>query len=114
MRRMFGASSMSHVPTGVDIGDFAPPPEKPTGAGLVFVGSMDWAPNVDGMLYFIAEILPRIRLKRPDSRVAIVGRARRRRKSLEAAAGDPLITVTGTVPDVRPVSVGRGCSNRAN
>ena len=32
-----------------------------TVADLVFVGSMDWLPNVDGVLYFVSEVLPLIR-----------------------------------------------------
>jgi hypothetical protein len=48
-------------------------------ADLVFVGSMDWMPNSDGMLYFMREILPLIRAKRQNCSVAIVGRQPGRR-----------------------------------
>ena len=100
-RREFGVSRVSAIPTGVDLESFAPPPEVEAGADLVFVGSMDWEPNIDGMSYFVSEILPRIRRRRPDCSVAIVGRdplpAIR-----ELAQRDPLISVTGTVPDIRP------------
>lgn len=101
MREMFGVSRVSHVPTGVDTEYFAPPPDAPLRHDLVFVGSMDWAPNVDGMLHFLAEVLPLIRRERPDCRVAIVGRTPGK-EMLEAAARDPLLTVTGTIPDIRP------------
>jgi polysaccharide biosynthesis protein PslH len=101
MRTMFGVEHVSHIPTGVDLDYFAPAAESPLRYDLVFVGSMDWAPNVDGMLYFIAEVLPLIRRERPECRVAIVGRTPGK-EIVEAGARDPWITVTGTVPDIRP------------
>jgi glycosyltransferase involved in cell wall biosynthesis len=61
---------------------------------------MDWAPNVDGMLWFIGEILPAIRRECAGCSVAIVGRDPAK-EIVDAAARDPLITVTGTVDDIR-------------
>lgn len=101
MRSLFGVTRVSDVPTGVDVAHFAPPAAAQTKHDLVFVGSMDWMPNVDGMLYFISDVLPLIRRELPDCRVAIVGRTPGN-EILDAAARDPLITVTGTVPDTRP------------
>src|SRR4029077_3299230 len=56
MREMFGLPEVSYVDTGVDIGHFAPQPSPPK-ADLVFVGSMDWRPNIDGVQYFVRFIL---------------------------------------------------------
>jgi glycosyltransferase involved in cell wall biosynthesis len=100
MRKEFGATRVTAIPTGVDLEYFAPREQAPV-ADLVFVGSMDWLPNIDGMAYFTSEILPLIRRRRPECSVAVVGRdpvppVR------EMAARDRLLTVTGTVPDVRP------------
>jgi glycosyltransferase involved in cell wall biosynthesis len=102
MGKLFGVTRVSEIPTGVNIEYFQPPPH-PEGAGadLVFVGSMDWLPNVDGILYFASEILPLVRRHRPDCTLAIVGRTPPP-KILELAERDPLIRVTGTVPDIRP------------
>lgn len=62
---------------------------------------MDWLPNMDGIRYFVREILPLIRRRRPETTLAIVGRTPP--PAIQAlAAADRLITVTGTVPDVRP------------
>jgi glycosyltransferase involved in cell wall biosynthesis len=102
MRRLFGVTRVSEIPTGVNIDYFMPPNERPMDrADLVFVGSMDWLPNVDGVLYFAREVLPIIRRKRPDCSVAIVGRIPPPKIS-ELAANDKRIQVTGTVPDIRP------------
>ena len=102
MRRLFDVTRVTQIPTGVDVEYFRPPtPAPPTTTGLVFVGSMDWLPNVDGVLYFVRQILPRIRQIRPETTLAIVGRTPPHEVS-QLAAADPLIHVTGTVPDIRP------------
>jgi glycosyltransferase involved in cell wall biosynthesis len=102
MRRLFDVTRVTEIPTGVNIEYFLPPiPPPTTTADLVFVGSMDWLPNVDGVLYFVREILPLIRQVRPDTTLAIVGRTPPP-KIAQLAAADPRIQVTGTVPDIRP------------
>lgn len=112
MRDLFGVSGVTAIPTGVDIEQFAPPKPLPAGlpaAELVFVGSMDWLPNVDGMRWFLSEVLPRIRAQRPDCRVTIAGR-KPSGEVLGWAKQDPLVTVTGTVPDIRPYLWGAAVS----
>jgi len=104
MRELFGVTRVSAIPTGVNLNYFQPPssaPPAPVAADLVFVGSMDWLPNVDGVLYFVREILPLIRRRRPDCSLAIVGRTPPAAVT-ELAERDPCIYVTGTVPDIRP------------
>ena len=96
---MFGVSC-SPVPTGVDI-DYFRPPQQPERNGLVFVGSMDWMPNIDGINWFAERVLPLIRERHKDLPITIVGRTPP--AGIEAlAASDPFFHVTGTVPDVRP------------
>src|SRR5260370_884877 len=55
MRRLFDVTRVTEIPTGVNIEYFLPPDPRPTGSGadLVFIGSMDWLPNVDGVMYFV-------------------------------------------------------------
>ena len=101
MRSMFGITHVSDVPTGVDVQSLQHAGPRATSTDFVFVGSMDWLPNIDGMLWFAAEILPTLRAHKPDCSVAIVGR-RPDPRLVALAAADPLITVTGTVDDVRP------------
>jgi len=112
MREMFGVKQVTPIPTGVDLDYFAPPAEPPAGAhgaDLVFVGSMDWLPNVDGMRWFIEESLPLIRQKRPGCSVVIAGR-KPPEEVLGWARRDPAIRVTGTVPDIRPYLWGSAVS----
>jgi sugar transferase (PEP-CTERM/EpsH1 system associated) len=104
MRRMFDISHVSDIPTGVDTGYFRPPESTlpaSTVADLVFVGSMDWLPNIDGASWFADEVLPLIRRRRPSCSLVIVGR-RPPRSIMDLARRDPRIKVTGTVDDIRP------------
>lgn len=100
MREMFGVKDVSAIPTGVDVEFFSPPGEGER-AGVVFVGSMDWLPNIDGIRWFCDEVLPLVRRSIPDCTLAIVGRTPSR-EIRALAERDKLIRVTGTVPDVRP------------
>jgi glycosyltransferase involved in cell wall biosynthesis len=101
MRREYGARRVSAVPTGVDIDYFARPPQPERKADLVFIGSMDWMPNIDGAAWFVREILPLIRKQAPDCTVAIAGR-RPTTELTALAARDSRIIITGTVADIRP------------
>ncbi len=101
MRKQYSAERVNAVATGVDLDYFAPPSNAPHIADLVFIGSMDWMPNIDGAQWFVREILPLIRRQKPDCSVAFAGREPAG-AVLDLAKNDRRIQVTGTVPDVRP------------
>jgi len=101
MRTLFGVTNVSEIPTGVNVEFFTPPGSVPPAAELVFVGSMDWLPNVDGILFFVREVLPLILRRRPRTTMMIVGRTPPR-EIRDLACARPMITVTGTVADIRP------------
>ena len=65
---------------------------------LVFVGSMDYRPNIDAMVYFTGEILPLIEKAIPDVELFIVGRNPSRQ--VKALGRLKNVTVTGEVADV--------------
>ncbi len=101
MKELFGVEKVSTIPTGVDVEFFRRPPQVSPRADIVFLGSMDWMPNIDGVQYFVREILPLIRKRLPACTLAVVGRAPS--AAIRALAEhDPAIQVTGTVADVRP------------
>src|SRR5215472_11621077 len=61
MRREYDAASVGYVPTGVDLEYFrATRPRPPDSRELVFIGSMDWMPNEDGIRWFAGEVFSRI------------------------------------------------------
>ena len=101
MQSLYGGGSIAAVPTGVDLDYFAPPEARQSTTDLAFLGSMDWRPNIDGVRWFAADILPLIRRRLPECSLTIVGRFPSA-EILRLAEADPRIHVTGTVPDVRP------------
>jgi sugar transferase (PEP-CTERM/EpsH1 system associated) len=68
--------------------------------GLVFTGTMDFRPNVDAVLWFAREVLPRVRARVPDAHFSAVGQRPHRR--LAVVREDPAVTMTGFVEDTRP------------
>jgi len=88
------------IPTGVDIEHFVPQGVLAEPSSLVFVGSMDWLPNEDAVLYFADQVLPLLKNKLPDIHLCVVGRnpSPRLKKRLSTI---PEIRLTGWVDDVR-------------
>jgi polysaccharide biosynthesis protein PslH len=102
MRSLYGATRVSSVATGVDIEYFAPPRTVLTPRqDLMFLGAMDWRPNIEGLTWFAGHVLPLIRARRPGCSLAVVGR-RPTTQVRSLAGNDDQIHVTGTVDDVRP------------
>ncbi|MBK5294697.1 MAG: glycosyltransferase [Acidobacteriia bacterium] len=101
MRKRFDIQHVTDVPTGVDVEHFSPPDAIERSSDLVFIGSMDWMPNIDGVCYFVEEIFPIMLAQRPSCTLAIVGRRPAPKVKL-LAERNPNIRVTGTVPDIRP------------
>lgn len=103
LAKMCGISHVKAIPTGVDVAWFSPPsaPAQQTPSDLLFVGSMDWLPNIDGVSWFVQSVLPLIRARFPDCSFTIAGR-RPARAVRDLGKLDPRIHVTGTVDDIRP------------
>ncbi|KNZ34097.1 MAG: hypothetical protein AD742_01325 [Methylibium sp. NZG] len=101
-RGEFGLSNvLGHVPTGVDVDFFSELGYGPETRHIVFLGSMDWMPNIDGILEFVRTTYPRIRSQCADVKLTIIGR--NPTPAVRALQdSDPSIHVTGTVDDVRP------------
>jgi glycosyltransferase involved in cell wall biosynthesis len=99
LRALAPAIPVTVVPNGVDTSYFVPMDEREQPATLAFVGSMDWAPNIDAIRYFIRDILPRVRARWPSVRLVVIGR----NAPPDLAGPEAGIEVTGTVPDVRPL-----------
>lgn len=88
---------------GVDLTFFDPRavgPAPRTRKTIVFVGMMDYWPNVDAVSWFAKEILPLVRMRHGDVIFQIVGA--RPTAAVTALGALKGVEVTGSVPDVRP------------
>ena len=89
------------IPNGVDSAYFRRQSLTPADSSvIVFLGRMDYFPNVDGVLYFTKEIFPLICQSLPQAKLRIIGSNPTR--AIRNLAKIPSISVTGYVPDVRP------------
>lgn len=98
MREMTDPSCITVIPTGVDLelyrNNLRSRPVKPL---VVFTGSMDWAPNIDGVEYFCRDIWPQVLAKVPTAHFRIVGRNPSARVHRLAST---FVEVTGSVPSI--------------
>lgn len=86
------------VPTGVDTEHFqVAPASSATPPRIVFIGSMDWEPNIDAAAYFCSRIWPQIQAEYPEAIFQIVGRNPFPEVQRLASKS---IHVTGSVPSV--------------
>ncbi len=98
---LYGLENVAEIPTGVDIDYYTPRAEKIEANTLVFVGSMDWLPNEDAVIFFIHDILPSIKKTIPDIVLKVVGRnPSPRLKRILTRVSE--VQLTGWVKDVRP------------
>ena len=101
LQRLYPSARVRNcLSNGIDMDYFAyqRPTEPP--AGVCFVGKMDYAPNIDAVLWFARAVFPSIREELPQFRFVIIGS--NPADAVKALAVDPGITVTGYVNDIRP------------
>jgi glycosyltransferase involved in cell wall biosynthesis len=92
---------ISVLSNGVDQDFFRPNPEVERDTEtVVFSGKMSYHANITMVRYLVAEIMPRIWKMRPTARLYIVGKDPS--SDIKELEKNPLITVTGTVDDIRP------------
>ncbi|MBV9951157.1 MAG: glycosyltransferase [Acidimicrobiia bacterium] len=89
------------VPNCVDTNRFVPSPRRhEERLGAVFVGKMDYRPNLDAMVWFVDGVLPLVRSVVPDFQLTIVGRDPASR--VQALGRAPGVHVVGRVDDTLP------------
>jgi hypothetical protein len=95
-------------PNGVDTEYFKPAEAPYRPDSVCFVGRMDYYPNQEGVIDFCRDVLPLILARRPGVTLQIVG-AEPPAKIRELGRL-PGVTVTGSVPDVRPYALASAVS----
>lgn len=87
------------IPNSIDRNVFSIQPcAKKT--DLLFVGNMNYEPNIDCAVYMVKEILPLVKKEIPDATLEIAG-ANPNAKVLALAS--PAVSITGWVDDMRPI-----------
>lgn len=97
-KRALGDDRVKVISNGVDTAYFAPA-KADKNIDLIFTGNMNYFPNVDGVVYFCEEIMPKILKVRPDVKFYIVGV--NPNKEVISLADNKNIFVTGFVDDIR-------------
>lgn len=115
------------VPNGVDADHFRPRHTPRDPATVMFMGAMDYRPNVEGILWFHRAVWPHVLRARPEARLLIVGPrptdAVRALDDLASGSRKTNTLVTGYVDDVRevlgratvsvaPLHIARGVQNK--
>jgi sugar transferase (PEP-CTERM/EpsH1 system associated) len=88
------------IPNGVDGKYFSSKLTLRTKPRILFLGRMDYFPNIQGIQYFVREVLGLVRKELPGAELQIVGA--NPSAAVRGLAREPGVTVTGFVKDVRP------------
>jgi sugar transferase (PEP-CTERM/EpsH1 system associated) len=116
--------NLQAMSNGVDLEFFRPVPFgvggtiRPT---LVFTGTMNYRPNIEGIKWFVESVLQRVRAAVPDVELLIVGS--KPTPEVERLGRMPGVVVTGFVEDIReylkrasvciaPLKIARGLQNK--
>jgi len=121
MQNEHGLTNMNLLRNGVDLDTFhSLGHDYSNNTVLLFTGNMDYAPNVDAVVYFVSEIWPRIVSACPEITFVIAGQ-RPVKQVLELQSDK--IKITGFVPDLKimyqqaavvvsPLRFGAGTQNK--
>ncbi len=99
--RQWGAKAVSIVENGVDLEEFRPAEEPPAASEILFLGPLDWYPNLDAVGYLVDRIMPLIVARLPEVKLRVVGR-HPPLKLQRKLAGRAWVELVGEVADVRP------------
>lgn len=87
------------IPNGADVAGSAAYRYQPDPDTLIYPGALSYAANLDATCYFVSEIHPLIRQKRPETSLRITGRnTAEQRAALGPTNG---VSFTGYVDDIR-------------
>jgi glycosyltransferase involved in cell wall biosynthesis len=95
-----GHPSVITIPNGIDLSQYAGDFGQPVADTLVYAGALTYQPNFAAVSFFLREIFPAIRAKRPGVRLLVTG-------SMDGVSRQALpeiegVIFTGYLDDVRP------------
>ena len=121
LQETHGVTNLQLLPNGVDLDTFSGKVHDYSHhKTLLFTGNMDYAPNIDAVVYFVRDILPLVRAKFPEIMFIIAGQ---RPVPDVLALADGQVVVTGFIEDlsevynsasvvVAPLRFGAGTQNK--
>lgn len=77
------------------------PLENPPGS-MLFVGTLSYPPNTEGLAWFVDKVLPRIRQQRPSATLTVIGRCAPNAREKWAWTRAPGVIFKGLVDSVAP------------
>jgi glycosyltransferase involved in cell wall biosynthesis len=101
IRERFGDRDVDVVDNGIDRGYYQAVRPDPDPATILFLGSLDWRPNLDAVDLLLERIFPAVRAAEPSVRLWLVGR-RPPPALVQKAREMSGVELHGDVPDVRP------------
>lgn len=101
MRKQFGADRVEVVDNGVDVAYFQPNGAVRDPSHLLFLGSLDWRPNLDAVELLLNRVFPRVLSLQPSARLSIVGR-KPPAWLIERVRAYRGVELHADVPDIRP------------
>lgn len=93
---------VSVIPIAVDTDGSAPVTRRPGSCTILTLGTLHYAPNAEGIRWFLERVFPLVRAMMPEARLTIVGRNPPRDFVRQAEADPQSIRVTGYVEDLVP------------
>lgn len=102
-RTLVPEANVKSVTNGIDLDYYSGNVQQSQPDGnqtCVFVGALDYPPNIDGLEWFCKEVWPQVQVRCPTSRLLIVGR--NPAPEVKRLARLPGVQLLPNVPDVRP------------
>lgn len=100
-RDLYGKIAASRVDNGVDADFFSGIEADLSSRQILFLGALDWRPNLDAVEIMIREVMPQVLAAAPNASLCVVGRSPPAWLA-DLIARSPGITLNANVPDVRP------------
>jgi polysaccharide biosynthesis protein PslH len=101
IREQFGQPNVDVVDNGIDRGFFENVQGQRDPARILFLGALDWRPNLDAVSLLLDSIFPQVRAQEPGAKLWIVGRNPSAALT-EHIRRTPGVELQANVADVRP------------
>jgi glycosyltransferase involved in cell wall biosynthesis len=101
MRERFGVPEVDVVENGIDGTFFAEVQPRREPGHVLFIGSLEFRPNLDAVRLLLDEVFPAVRAREPAARLSVVGR-NPPPWLVDLARREAAVELHANVPDVRP------------